>query len=235
MYFDYFLPIYYLLDNRENLNILIIGHAGGTISRQYSHFFKDKNIKIKGVELDKEVTNAAYQFFNLAEQKGLEVINVDGRIYLQKTPEKYDLIFIDAYTGDLYIPFQLTTKEFFSLARSKLKENGILAMMIISSKPEKEKLFRGISNTIKAVFPFLYIFPSGSEHEYFALASNLPLGEKLTNLKDITDLNELKNLSSHIGQKFKEITSFEEKYVLTDNKAPVEILREIDNFLYPFY
>ena len=85
------------MDKKENLDVLIIGHAGGVISRQYSHFFGGRNFQITGVELDSEVTKIAYKFFDLASQKGLTVVNADGRTYLQNSQEKYDMIFIDAY------------------------------------------------------------------------------------------------------------------------------------------
>ncbi len=228
MYFDCFLPLYFLLGEREDTDILIIGHAGGTTSRQYLHFFGGESLNIKGVELDPEVTKAAYKFFNLEEQQGVEIINEDGRIYLQRKESKYDLIFIDAFTSELYLPFQLTTKEFFDLANSRLKDNGILAMMILTQDPQKDRLSQGILQTVKSAFSNVYFFPSKSRREYFVIGSPSPLSEKFLNLEQITDTPDLKELSADISQNFQEVGQFNEKYVLKDNRAPVEMLRELD-------
>ncbi len=229
MYFDYFTPLYFLLKKEKGLDILIIGHAGGVISRQYSHFFKDKNLKIDGVELDPEITKAAYRFFNLAEQEGLNVINEDGRIYLHKSTKKYDLIFIDAYIDNLYIPFQLSTKEFFELTNSRLKEEGILAIMTLSRQPNKEKVFRYLSQTVKSVYPHTYFFPSKSRYEHFILGSKFPLKERIATLEERTEINELKEISLDISQNFQEIEKTKTKHLLKDNLAPLELLHEFDN------
>jgi len=193
-----------------------------------------KNLKIEGVELDPEVTRAAEQFFNLAEQKNLEVVNMDGRIYLQSTKNKYDLIFIDAYIGSLYVPFQLTTKEFFDLAKSRLKDEGILAMMVLSQNPQKERAFQGISQSIKSVFSNVYFFPTKSRGEFFIVSSRFPLEEKLFNLEEKTDILEIKEISADISQNFQEARELREDYILTDKRAPIEMLREFDKIFFLF-
>lgn len=227
MYFDYFTPIYFLLDEKENLDVLIIGHAGGVFSRQYSYFFGDKNLKIDGIELDPEVSKAAYKFFDLKSQKGLNVINEDGRIYLQNSEKQYDLILIDAYIGGLYIPFQLSTKEFFELTKSHLKESGILAIMVLA-EDQKEKTFQCLSQTIKSVYPHTFYFPGGTKREYIVVGSKLPLEDKFPNLEKRTDIEELKKLSLEIAEEFQKIQETKRKCLLTDNRAPTEMLREID-------
>jgi spermidine synthase len=227
--FDYFLPLYYLLDKRDKVKVLIIGHAGGTISRQYIHFFGNNNLKITGIELDPEVTKAAYKFFDLAKQKNLEIINTDGRVYLQKTKESYDLIFIDVFIAALYIPFQLSTQEFFELAKSHLKNDGVLAMNVNSQNPQ-DKVFQSLLNTMKFVFPYVYFFPAPNHLQYLFIGANSSLSEKFANLRERTSTNELKEIGFYISQNFKEAGEVKEKYILKDNRAPTEILREIDKF-----
>lgn len=236
MYFDYPLLLYYLLEQKESPDILIIGHAGGTISRQYLHFFGQNHLKITGVELDPEVTKTAYRFFDLGKQKGLKIVNADGRIYLQGSQEKYDLIFSDAYIGSLYLPYQLATKEFFDLAKSRLKEGGIFAIMVLSlsQNPEKERVFQAVSQTVKSSFQNVYFFPSQSKRENIIVASQLPLKEKFLNLTQRTDIPELKEISQDISKNFKEIEALNEKYILRDNRAPIELLSELDKFFIIF-
>jgi len=228
MYFDYFTPLYFLLDKKEDLDVLIIGHAGGVISRQYSHFFKDKNVRIDGVEIDPEVTKVAYRFFNLGEQKGINIINTDGRIYLQNSQKKYDLILIDVYVGALYIPFQLSTKEFFDLTQSHLKKEGILAMMVLAINPQKERVFQSLSQTIKSVYPHTYFFPDQTKREYLIIGSGFSLRNELLVLEERTNIEELRKISLDISQNFQEVKKIEKKYILRDNRASIDLLREID-------
>ena len=56
-------------------------------------------------------------FLGLGDNPNLHTITADGRVYLEQTEKRYDLIAIDAYRQP-YVPFQLTTLEFFRLARS---------------------------------------------------------------------------------------------------------------------
>ena len=229
LYFDYFSPLYFLLNKRDNLDILIIGLAGGVVSRQYFYFFGEKNLKIDGVELDPYVSEAAYKFFNLSEQKGLSVINADGRTYLQNTQKKYDLIFVDAYVGALYIPYQLSTREFFELTNSHLKPGGILAMMVIG-KNRKEDVISCLTQTIKFVYPYGFFFPSGSRHEFIVIGSKNQLNDKFLNLVEKTETEELKKISFDISQNFQEIQPDKsgKKCLLVDNLAPIELLSEMD-------
>lgn len=229
MYFDYFTPLAFLLEEKKDMEVLIIGHAGGVTSRQYSHFFEKENPKIDGVEIDPEVSRAAFKFFDLKSQKGLKVINEDGRTFLQKSEKTYDLIFIDAYIDNLYIPFQLATKEFFKLTESRLKNEGVLAIMALSRNPEKEMTFQSLFQTIKSVYPYVFYFPSAAGKEHFILASNnYLLKDNLSNIEERTDIEELKKISSKIAENFKEELEIKTKRILTDNQAPLEMLRELD-------
>lgn len=229
MYFDYFLPLYYLLDKKENIDMLIIGHAGGVFSRQYSHFFGDRNIRIDGVELDPEVTRVAYKYFDIGSYKGLKVINEDGRIFLQKTNKKYDLILIDAIVGNLYIPFQLATKEFFELTNEHLKGGGILAQTIIA--PGKNSLsVQCLISTAGNIYPYIYLFELMTQEkiktpikEIIMIASQKDLAAKILNLKERTNIDQLRILSEKISGGIEKVSP-RSPCVLTDDRDLIEIL-----------
>ncbi|HUV43124.1 MAG TPA: fused MFS/spermidine synthase [Patescibacteria group bacterium] len=107
--FDYFnlLP---LLRNDKNLDVLIIGLGAGTISRQYQHFFSNQyDLKIDGVEIDPEVIKVGKKYFEL-EQPSLTIYQMDGRAFLNQTEKKYNVIIVDAYARQTYIPFHLATE-----------------------------------------------------------------------------------------------------------------------------
>ncbi len=226
MYFDYFTPLYYLLDKKrdEPVEVLIIGHAGGVFSKQYSHFFKDKNVNIDGVELDPEVTKVAKRYFDIDTQAGLQVFNEDGRLFLQNNNKKYDIILMDAYTGALYIPFYLVTKEFLELTYSRLKEGGLIAYNVLSYS-QKERVAKCLSQTAKHIYPYSY-FIKTTDSESILLASKTNLDQKLSNLAERVDVEELRPLAVRISNNFSKVDFG--NCILTDNKSPTEMLRELD-------
>jgi spermidine synthase len=145
---DMFLLVPPLLD-RPVERMLVIGNAGGTIARAYGELFPD--VRIDGVEIDPEVSEAARRYMGLGDNPNLDVVTADGRPYLELTNERYDLIVVDAYRQP-YIPFYLATKEFFATARERLTPGGVLALNV-AAVPGDERLSRAVGSTLLAAFP----------------------------------------------------------------------------------
>ncbi|OHB20732.1 MAG: hypothetical protein A2939_00140 [Parcubacteria group bacterium RIFCSPLOWO2_01_FULL_48_18] len=226
-YFDYFLPFYYMLDKKSDIDVLILGSAGGVISRQYAHYFGDNGVRIDGVELDPEVTKAAYRFFGLGQQKNVTAINDDGRIYLEKNPKRYDLIFTDVFASDLYIPYQMATKEFYESTYVRLSDGGIFSQMIIAGSPN-ERIFKCVSQTMKSVYPYVYFFPDGKRIQYLLAGSRAPLNDTFAALRNVAAPEELMALNSFVADEGREILSDERPCIFTDNWAPTELFAELD-------
>jgi len=74
----------------------------------------------------------------------------DGRQYLITHPQRADFIVLDAYNSDT-IPFHLITREFFELAKSRLKSDGILAINYIG-RPEEDFVTDSLFRTLAEVF-----------------------------------------------------------------------------------
>jgi spermidine synthase len=147
-YWDLFLLMPKLLD-RPARSMLIIGDGGGTIPRAYGRFYP--RVPIDGVELDPAVTAAGRRFLGLGDNPRLHTITADGRVYLEKTSKRYDLIAVDAYRQP-YVPFQLTTREFFQLVRGHLTRDGIVALNVAAT-PHDRQLTHAIGGTLASVFP----------------------------------------------------------------------------------
>jgi hypothetical protein len=82
----------------------------------------------------------------------------DGRAFLNGTDRTYDVMWIDAFARDM-IPFHLTTVEFFSLVRSHLNPDGVVAVNLASSGTEGD-LARAaaVVHTMTRAFPVLQSF-----------------------------------------------------------------------------
>lgn len=146
-YWDLFLLVPPLA-SRPVRDMLVIGDGGGTIPRAYRRFYP--RVRIDGVELDATVTDAGRRYLGLADNPLLHTITADGRVYLERSRRKYDLIVIDAYRQP-YIPFQLATREFFRLVREHLTSGGVVALNVAAT-PHDRRLTEQIGTTLATSF-----------------------------------------------------------------------------------
>lgn len=154
--------------------MLMIGLGGGSTQRAYNHYYPD--IQVDTVELDPMVASVAKRFFGIKESPKLKIHIGDGRVYLKKNkgPE-YDIILLDAYTSHRtgsFIPYHLATKEFFTLASKNLNENGVLGYNVIGTYDGwRADNVGSLYQTLKAVFPNVYHFPSAETRNIVFVAT----------------------------------------------------------------
>jgi spermidine synthase len=104
------------------------------------------------------VVQAAKTHFDVRESKNLRLHIQDGRLFLTRTQNQYDVILLDAYYSDA-MPFHLATKEFFELAQRKLSPNGIIVANLISAVTGRSgKIARSFVKTQRQTFPQVYVF-----------------------------------------------------------------------------
>ena len=131
----------------------IIGLAGGTAARELAAAYP--GIAIDGVEIDPVIADLAYSHFGLGEVENLSLYVEDGRYFLNRTDRTYDIIAIDAYHQP-YIPFQLTTVEFFTTASELLQPGG--AVVVNAGRTATDfRLVEVLSSTMSEVFPYVYV------------------------------------------------------------------------------
>ena len=133
-------------------NMAIIGLAAGTSARQASGAFHA--LPIDGYEIDQEIILVGEDYFEM-DLPNLTPIPEDGRWGLVHSGSKYSLISIDAYRPP-YIPWHLTTQEFFQEVYQHLDDQGSLVLNV-GRVPEEDKLLAGLVATIQTVFPSVYV------------------------------------------------------------------------------
>ena len=81
----------------------------------------------------------------------------DGRRWLaqQARDATYDVIAVDAYRPP-YIPFHLTTIEFFRLASDRMSADGVVAINV-GRTPSDFALVDALVATLRQVFPSVYV------------------------------------------------------------------------------
>ncbi|MGM0388677.1 spermidine synthase [Natrinema limicola] len=159
-YTRYFhLPMLMVDDPDEVENVLFIGGGGYTGPKDFERKY---DVDVDVAELDPEVTRTAKEYFRLEESENLTAHTEDGRIFLQETDKKYDVIVLDAYQKD-QVPIHLTQVEFMELAESHLDEDGVLLANVIAAPSGSGSAFyRAQYKTIDEAFASTYSFRTSS-------------------------------------------------------------------------
>ncbi|MGD2158389.1 MAG: fused MFS/spermidine synthase [Anaerolineales bacterium] len=137
----------------ENVNsVAVVGLAAGTIPRQATAVYGP--IPIDGFEIDPQIIDVGKEYFNMT-MLNLNAIAQDGRWGLEHNPRRYSLIALDAYRPP-YIPWHLTTLEFFQIVNQHLEKDGAMAINV-GSAPNDRRLIEGLIATIGYIFPSVYV------------------------------------------------------------------------------
>jgi len=125
--------------------VLEIGLGGGRTAVYLTDHVP--TLSVTAVELDPEVVAMANKHFGVRPSARLRVETSDGRIFLTQSRDRYDIIIVDAYRGT-FVPFHLTTQQFFILAKRKLNPGGAIVQNIAPNVVLTESMIA----TLQAVF-----------------------------------------------------------------------------------
>jgi spermidine synthase len=153
-YWDGHLVLPAAAGNGPPRRIAILGNAGGTVARAFGHYFP--GTEVDAVEIDAELTELGRRFLDLRNPQ-MTVYAEDARPWLRAAEGGYDTIMVDAYRQP-YIPFYLTTREFFELARERLAPGG-LAIVNVGHPEGAEELERVLGRTMAAAFRRVLRYP----------------------------------------------------------------------------
>jgi spermidine synthase len=133
--------------------VAILGLAGGTSARQLTAAY-GRSVDITGVEIDPDIVDVAHRYFHLDEPNVHPVVQ-DARYWLATDDHRYDMIALDAYRQP-YIPFHLTTREFFQLVQGHLTPGGS-AVVNAGRTATDYRLVAALASTMAAVFKNVYL------------------------------------------------------------------------------
>ncbi len=227
---DYFLVAPYFnnppFTRQQVRRVSVIGLGAGTIAREFSAIYGP--IPIDGVEIDGTIVDLGRQYFHMNEPN-LHVIVQDGRYYLRTTTQHYDVIAIDAYQQP-YLPFQLSTVEFFREVRAHLTPGGVAAMDAGRTCCDF-RLVEALAQTMRAAFSNVYIIDTPGFDSSLVIGSNArtSLNNFFANTAKLTNplLKRIAYASIAYGHIREEKTS---NVYFTDDRAPVEQL--IDQIIF---
>lgn len=200
----------------------IVGLAAGTLAKQYTQVYGQ--VPIDGWEIDPEIVSVGRHLFDMNEPN-LNVFVADGRWGLEHSRWKYGVIAVDAYRLP-YIPWHLTTREFFLVVRDHLLDDGVLAINI-GRTPEDRRLIEAFVGTLGSLFPSVYVVDVPNTFNTLVYATVQPTTE--TNLAD--NLDDLAQSGAHpllLDTLARTIINLQptptSDVVFTDDRAPIEQL-----------
>lgn len=194
--------------------------SGGAYSYPKEFLKKFPKANLDVVEIDPALTEIAKKYFHLKESPRLKSYHEDGRTFLNRTENTYDVIFGDAFQAFYAIPHQLTTLEAVEKMSDKLSKNGLVILNIISTiEGDAGKFLQAEYKTFKEVFPQVYIFPVQYPENGQLLQNIILVALKSEKEQAFTDLDpELNQYLKHLWKN--EIP--QNIPILTDDFAPVD-------------
>lgn len=199
----------------------VVGLAAGTIPKQMTRVFGP--IPVDGIELDPAIVQAGRDYFAMTDPN-LNVIVGDGRYQLNQLSHQYDLITLDAYKVP-YIPWHLTTREFFTEVRERLTERGVVAVNV-GRAPQDRRLVDAIAATLLAVYPSVHAIDVPGSLNTILVATVQPttavsLQQNLANLPPDADPLLTAALETAVNHPAP-VTPAD--VLFTDERAPVETI-----------
>ena len=216
-----------LLLNPNPRRVLIAGLGGGSLPSALTTLFPEAQIDV--IEIDQAVVNVAKEFFDFEVTDQVSVIVNDARVYVKRAAlleKKYDLVILDAFTGD-YIPEHLLTLEFLQEVRSIMTPDGVLVANTFSTS----RFYDHESETYQRAFGEFFNFklPSSGNRIIIARDELLPpRGKMMQTARDLAPrvrrfgvpLLEYPNrLSTRVDWN-------RSRRVLTDQYSPSNLLRD---------
>jgi spermidine synthase len=144
--------------------VLFIGGGGAVGPRNFLDH--DKEVKVDVVEIDPLVVDISRDYFHLRDNARLKIYVEDGRRFVRRTTDKYDVVILDAFTAGGQIPFHLATQEFMQEIKNVLTLDGLFLSNINSAlEGPKSQILRSEYKTAASVFPSVYLFPRPFDNE----------------------------------------------------------------------
>jgi hypothetical protein len=151
---------------------------------------------------------------------------------LNQLEDQYEVITLDAYKVP-YIPWHLTTKDFFEEVRAHLTENGVLAVNV-GRGPGDRRLVEAITATLLTVFPSVHTVDVTGSLNTILIAT-----VQATSEEDFRgNIEDLAQISSPLLREALSVTeaglvpTVSSDVVFTDQRAPVETI--IDSMVIQF-
>ncbi|NCC34603.1 MAG: spermidine synthase, partial [Chloroflexia bacterium] len=182
---DYFTVAPFVYADRHPQQVqsfAMLGSAAGSIPKQFLAIYGPET-RIDAVEIDGRIVEMGRRYFDLEDRDPAfpfyTTYVADARYWLATTDQQYDVIGMDAYHQP-YIPFHLTTVEFFTEVKQRLNPQGVAVVNAGRPASGDDRLVNALGSTMLAVFPEVYIIDTRFANAIL-IGVKTPVGDGVTN------------------------------------------------------
>jgi len=179
-------------------SVAVIGLGTGMTAKAVGAF-PIREIEI--LEIEPAMAEAARYFYefngNILDDPRVRLVFADGRNYILATPKLYDVITSEPSNPWIAGVANLYTREFYEVAKSKLRENGIFAQWFHNYSMSLDD-FRMVFRTFGEVFPHVSVWELGEE-DY------LLVGSKKEQVFDYAALTQVFSKNQTLQEDFKDL------------------------------
>ncbi len=158
--------IHYPLSQLDRVEYVLL--VSGGLGETVGEVAKYNPRHIDYVELDPYLTDAAQELGVIKKTSLLSIKNTDGRSYIKRTDNRYDVIIIDLPDPDTFQINRFFTSEFFALTKKILSEGGVLSFGLKYSpnyiSDIRKKKLSIIYNTARSHFENVQVLPGGEAY-----------------------------------------------------------------------
>lgn len=130
-------------------SMLMIG--GGTYTFPSLIARQQPEAQIDVVEIDPMLDQIAVKFFDFHALPNLHLNHQDGRVYLNRNQQTYDMVYMDAFSS-LSPPYQLATVEALRQVKRALKPDGVVVVNVLAKPQATDQYFAATFRTYRQVF-----------------------------------------------------------------------------------
>jgi len=198
---------------------LVIGLGAGILPSS----LRRRGLEVTAVDINPQVVDLYKKWFD-PDFPTAALHAEDGRRFLKRSKEAYDLIFLDVYSGE-EVPFHLLTQESFEGVRERLAEGGALVMNYVgTSDVASSRVLATLLATLGTAFPSPEAFTSadsGKLANIILVARKAPGGWAPS--PDVLWSEDRRvSLASTLTRKVSPAEPF--PYLFTDDHCPIEFL-----------
>jgi spermidine synthase len=207
--------------------VLIWGLGPGV----YARAMAEAGSKVTVIEIDPMSEKVAREYFGLPAS--VKVIIGDARTETSRLTEKYDVIVLDAFSGDSP-PFHLLTREAFADLKKRLAPDGLVVANIVGGfSGEASRVASSIVATMENVFGKTQVFSpnwllAGKKRKYvstmFLLSGDVPenLAESAApfTMKTSEEIKRTGYIKAVLASRLE--LPRDQAVILTDDYAPLE-------------